>query len=172
MMPAVLDTPDTALLDLDFGRPVADLAAIHAVNPHRFGMEMLTAIVLVDPARKLIVGYKDVRPDEFWVPGHMPGYPLLPGVLMCEAAAQLCCYYVANQKIVPEGTLTGLAGLDDARFTRAVRPGERLVLIGRGEKLHRRLNKFRITGYVEKEPAFEVRVTGVTLGMYEELKGA
>src|SRR5262245_22594642 len=118
MMPAVLDTPDADLLDLDLSRPVADLAAIHAVNPHRFGMEMLSAIVLLDPQRRLIVGYKDVRPGEFWVPGHMPGFPLLPGVLMCEAAAQLCGYYVSSQQVVPEGSLMGLAGIDDARFTR------------------------------------------------------
>jgi 3-hydroxyacyl-[acyl-carrier-protein] dehydratase len=172
MMPAVLDTPDTEFLELDFSRPVADLAAIHAVNPHRHGMEMLTAIVLVDPPRKVIVGYKDVRPNEFWVPGHMPGFPLLPGVLMCEAAAQLCGYYVTSQKVVPEGSLMGLAGIDDARFTRAVRPGERLVVVGRAEKLHRRLNKFRVSGYVEREKAFEALVSGVTLGKYEELKGA
>ena len=42
------------------------------------------------PEQHLVVGYKDVRADEFWVRGHMPGNPLLPGVLMCEAAAQLC----------------------------------------------------------------------------------
>ena len=120
----------------------------------------------------MIVGYKDVRADEFWVPGHMPGYPLFPGILMCEAAAQLCGYYVVSQKVVPEGSLMGLAGIDDARFIRAVRPGERLVVVGRGEKLHRKLNKFRVTGYVGQEKAFEVLVTGVTLGNFEGLKGA
>jgi 3-hydroxyacyl-[acyl-carrier-protein] dehydratase len=171
-MPAETDNPDLAFLDFDPAKPVADLAAIHAVNPHRFGMEMLTAIVRLDPANALIVGYKDVRADEFWVPGHMPGYPLFPGVLMCEAAAQLCCYYVTTQKVVPDGSLIGLAGVDDARFIRAVRPGERLDLVGRGEKLHRRLNKFRVTGYVDKEKTFEVLITGVTLGKYEEMKGA
>ena len=61
---------------------------------------MLDGIVLIDPGRHLIVGYKDVRPDEFWVRGHMPGFPLLPGVLMCEAAAQLSCYYAVSQKVV------------------------------------------------------------------------
>jgi 3-hydroxyacyl-[acyl-carrier-protein] dehydratase len=135
-------------------------------------MEMLTGIVALDPARKIIVGYKDIRADEFWVPGHMPGFPLFPGVLMLEAAAQLCGYYVVSQKVVPEGSLMGLAGVDEARFIRAVRPGERLVLVGRGERLHRRLNKFRVTGYVGEEKAFESLVTGVTLGQYEDMKGA
>ncbi|HEY2787045.1 MAG TPA: 3-hydroxyacyl-ACP dehydratase FabZ family protein [Fimbriiglobus sp.] len=171
-MPAENDHPEIELNGLDFSNCIADLAAIHAVNPHRFGMEMLTGIVALDPARKIIVGYKDIRADEFWVPGHMPGFPLFPGVLMLEAAAQLCGYYVVSQKVVPEGSLMGLAGVDEARFIRAVRPGERLVLVGRGERLHRRLNKFRVTGYVGEEKAFESLVTGVTLGQYEDMKGA
>ena len=61
-------------------------------------MEQLTAIVHVDPEKHLVAGYKDVGNDEFWVRGHMPGYPLMPGVLMCEAAAQLCSYYTATAR--------------------------------------------------------------------------
>ncbi len=68
---------------LDLGRVLADADAIRRVNQQRFEMEQLTAIVFDDGERHLIAGYKDVRPDEFWVRGHMPDYPLLPGVLMC-----------------------------------------------------------------------------------------
>ena len=88
--------------------------SVRAVNPHRFEMEMLSAVVLLDPARKLVVGYKDLTAQDFWVRGHMPGYPLFPGVLMCEAAAQLCCYYTTSQKVTdcflaiePRGQMTG-----------------------------------------------------------------
>src|SRR5205085_4963412 len=89
---------DVRHLDLD--RVVADKEAIRAVNPQRFEFEQLDAIVLVDPAQHLVVGYKDVRVDDFWVRGHMPDYPLLPGVLMCEAAAQLCAYYIRTQGLM------------------------------------------------------------------------
>jgi 3-hydroxyacyl-[acyl-carrier-protein] dehydratase len=61
------------LTRIDFSRPVADQDQVRAVNPHRFEMELLTAVVLVDPANHLIVGYKDLGPDEFWARGHMPG---------------------------------------------------------------------------------------------------
>src|SRR4051812_5647644 len=96
---------------LDFTRLVADQEQIRRVNPQRFEMEHLNGILLMDTTQQLIIGYKDVRPDEFWVRGHMPGYPLLPGVLMCEAAAQLCSYYVTVSNVM-EGDFIGLSGLD------------------------------------------------------------
>src|SRR5689334_3384947 len=63
---------------LDFSHPVAGPEEIRAVNPHRFEMELLSGIVLVDPAKHFIVGYKDLTAGDFWVRGHMPGFPLLP----------------------------------------------------------------------------------------------
>ena len=66
---------------IDFSKVVADTEAIRKVNPQRFEMQQLDAVLLLDPAAKLIIGYKDVRHDEFWIRGHMPGFPLLPGVL-------------------------------------------------------------------------------------------
>ena len=133
---------------------------------------MLSAVVLVDPARKLIVGYKDATANEFWVRGHMPGYPLMPGVLMCEAAAQLCCYYSMTLNVSDPGTLMGLGGIEETRFHRPVRPGDRLVLVAAGLKVHRRLTRFRTAGYVGTEKVFETTVTGVPIGKWEELKGA
>ena len=78
------------LAQIDFTRVVGDAEAIRKVNPQRFEMEQLDGVVHLDIVNKIVIGYKDVRYDEFWVRGHMPGYPLLPGVLMCEASAQLC----------------------------------------------------------------------------------
>src|SRR5216683_1876674 len=96
--------PPVALVDLatiDTSRVLVDLEGIRQANPQRFEMEQLSAILVLDPKQHLIVGYKDVRPDEFWVRGHMPDYPLLPGVLMCEAAAQLCSYYIVAYGLMP-----------------------------------------------------------------------
>src|SRR5262245_23054443 len=95
---------------LNLERVVADKEAIRRVNPQRFEMEQLDAIVLIDPVQHLVAGYKDLRADEFWVRGHMPAYPLLPGVLMCEAAAQLCSYYSTTQGISP-GDFIGFGGM-------------------------------------------------------------
>ncbi|RPI80215.1 MAG: beta-hydroxyacyl-ACP dehydratase, partial [Planctomycetaceae bacterium] len=88
--------PPPALIDIsqiDFSRPVFDIEAIRRINPQRNQMEHLTAVVYVDPVNHAVVGYKDITENEFWVPGHMPGFPLMPGVIMCEAAAQLAGFY-------------------------------------------------------------------------------
>ena len=63
--------------------------------------------------------------------GHMPGYPLLPGVLMCEAAAQLCSCYIVTSGLL-EGDFIGFGGMENVRFRGPVRPGDRLVLVGKG----------------------------------------
>src|SRR5262245_55784031 len=97
--------------DLNLSRIVADREAIRKVNPQRFEMEQLTAIIHVDPSQHLVAGYKDVGHDEFWTRGHMPDYPLLPGVLMCEAAAQLCSYYIATNGLM-QGDYIGFGGLE------------------------------------------------------------
>ena len=166
------DAAEIDVSTLDLSRPIAGIEDIRAVNPHRFEFEMLSAVVLLDPAKKLIVGYKDLTDHEFWARGHMPGFPLLPGVLMCEAAAQLCCYYTVTQKVCDPGVLMGLGGIEDTKFLRPVRPGDRLVMVGTGLKVHRRLTKFRTLGYVRNEKVFETTVIGVPIGKLEELKGA
>lgn len=156
----------------DFDRPLFGIEQIREINPHRHEFEMLTGIVHLDPPRHHVVGFKDMSADDFWARGHMPGFPLFPGVLMCEAGAQLCGFYYTQQKIGQPGVLLGLAAIEEARFHRQVRPGERLVIVGTAVKLHRRLTRFSATGYVGNEKAFETVVAGVPLGKLEELRGA
>jgi 3-hydroxyacyl-[acyl-carrier-protein] dehydratase len=155
------------LARLDFGHVLADRDAIRKANPQRFEMEQLDAVVYVDAQAQIIVGYKDVRPDEFWVRGHMPGYPLLPGVLMCEASAQLCCYYSTTQGIV-HGDFLGFGGMDNVRFRGQVRPGDRLVLVGKGLRFHRRQIVFNVQGFVAGTMVFHADIIGMPLHRQQE----
>jgi len=160
--------PPEALFDVttvDLSRVLADRAAIRAFNPQRFELEQLDAIVLIDPGSDLIVGYKDVRDDEFWVRGHFPNLPLLPGVLMCEAAAQLCSYYAIDQRVMAPGTMLGFGGMEGVRFRGPVRPGDRLVLVGKALRLNRRQSRFNVQGFVGGQMVFHADIIGVALAM-------
>lgn len=148
---------------LDLSHVVADQEAIRGVLPQRFEMLQLTAVVHVDTEREIIAGYKDVRPDEFWVRGHMPGSPLLPGVLMCEAAAQLASFYIVKYSGLLSGTFIGFGGLENVRFRATVVPGDRLVMVAKGLKLHRRQSIFNVQGFVGTTMAFHADVIGVSM---------
>lgn len=111
----------------DVNTVVADIEEIRRYNPQRHEMEQLTAICHEDRQRNICVGYKDLGPDEFWVRGHMPGVPIMPGVVMCEAAAQLASYCARKFKLM-DAEMIGFGGLKDVRFRGIVRPGERFVI--------------------------------------------
>jgi 3-hydroxyacyl-[acyl-carrier-protein] dehydratase len=121
--PPILDPSE---IDLD--HVVADIEDIRRFNRQRFEMEQLTAIVVEDGERQISVGYKDLTEDEFWVRGHMPGRALMPGVLMCEAAAQLASYHTQRFKLM-DCDVVGFGGLKDVRFRGIVEPGQRFVVV-------------------------------------------
>jgi len=124
------------LYDLD--HPIAGLEEIRRYNRQRYEMEQLTAIVYENRENYSCVGYKDVRADEFWVRGHMPGAPLLPGILFCEAAAQMASFFIGKYNMMGGGIM-GFAGLDEVKFRGMVRPGDRLVIQAKLLKLHKLL---------------------------------
>jgi 3-hydroxyacyl-[acyl-carrier-protein] dehydratase len=157
--------PPVALVDpatIDTSHVLVDLEGIRQVNPQRHEMEQLTAIVAIDTDQHLIIGYKDIEPDEFWVRGHMPGFPLMPGVIICEVAAQLASYYCRVIDLVKDGFLA-FGGMDDVRFRGPVRPGDRLVLVCKATRVNRRQTVFEAQGFVDSNMVFHGRVIGVPL---------
>src|SRR5437764_1242623 len=81
---------------IDLNRVIYDQEQIRASNPQRGDMKMLNGIVYANPEQGRIIGFKDVRADEFWVPGHIAGRPLFTGVLMLEPAPQIASLNLQN----------------------------------------------------------------------------
>jgi 3-hydroxyacyl-[acyl-carrier-protein] dehydratase len=94
----------------------------------------------------------------------------MPGVLMCEAAAQLCSYYVATQGLL-QGDFIGFGGLENVRFRGLVRPGDRFVLVGKGVRVHRRQTIFNVQGFVGSVMVFHGDVIGVPMSRQAGTEG-
>lgn len=138
---------DPSRYDLD--NPIAGVEEIREFNQQRFEMEQLTAIVFDAPEEHSCVGYKDITQDDFWVRGHMPSFSLLPGVLMCEIAAQLASYYVGKHGLM-KNCIMGFAGLDDVRFRGIVVPGNRFVIQAKMLKCRTKLITAQFMGIVDE----------------------
>ena len=124
------------LTQVDFSRPIADLEEIRKYNPQRFEMEQLTAVVYANEEDFSCVGYKDVSDTEFWARGHMPGLPLMPGVVILESIAQLCSFVTQKYDLLG-ADIVGFGGLEDVRFRDSVLPGDRLIVMCRLSKVRR-----------------------------------
>ena len=149
--------------EYDLDHVVADADEIRRYNPQRFEMEQLTAVVYEDAENIIAVGYNDLADDAFWVRGHMPGLPLMPGVMICESAAQLSSYMVVKYDLLGS-RLIGFGGLSEVRFRGIVRPGDRLVIVTRMTKVRRGaiiVSKFQT--FVEQNLVCEGIVKGVPL---------
>jgi 3-hydroxyacyl-[acyl-carrier-protein] dehydratase len=148
--------------EYDLDRVVADIEEIRRINPQRFEMEQLTAIVFDDADRGICVGYKDVTADEFWVRGHMPGLPLMPGVIMCEAAAQMCSFHSQRHNLL-DTPMIGFGGLE-ARFRGRVVPGDRLVVIAQRLQLRvRAMIRCRFQCFVREQLVCEGEIRGIPI---------
>lgn len=148
---------------IDYENVVADIEEIRRYIPQRDAMEQLTAIVVEDPESQICVGYRDLTGDEFWYTGHMPSMPLMPGVIMCEAAAQVCSYYTMRRGYLDTGMM-GFGGLDKVRFRGMVRPGQRFTVACEVLKVRpKRMINCRFQGFVKESIVCEGELIGIAL---------
>ena len=110
------------------------------VLPHRPPFLFIDEILELRPA-EYGRGRWEITDDMFWTPGHFPGRPTLPGVLMCEAIAQMGAYTVLTAKDMYEGKLPLFGGLDNARFRRQVVPGDTVEIEAEITRLSARAGK-------------------------------
>jgi 3-hydroxyacyl-[acyl-carrier-protein] dehydratase len=96
--------------------------------PHRYPFLLVDRIIEIDGEHK-IVGVKNVSINEFFFQGHFPDHPVMPGVLICEALAQVGAIFAHNARGGRDGDkIFVLTGLDKVKFKRPVEPGDQLRL--------------------------------------------
>jgi 3-hydroxyacyl-[acyl-carrier-protein] dehydratase len=156
-----LKPPLVDFSEFSFDNLVIDKAQIQRWNPHRFELELLDGVLLIDDQRA--VGFKQTSGDDFWARGHFPGWPIMPGVLICECAAQLTSIFAFYHSITGDG-IVGLGGLENVRFRSQVEPGDRLTIMLR--KIRFRPSVMIVTEfqiYVERNLAADGEIKGIMI---------
>ena len=157
--------PPQALLDIskiDTTKTVITRQEIRDVNPHRHEFSLLDGFCHFDLDSQEMVAYVEMRPDAFWVRGHIPGRPLFPGVLMIESAAQMVSYFVKVYSKEPG--FVGFGAVDGVKFRGQVVPGDRLLLLGKMKEIRGRRRAIGQTqGFVGDTMVYEGTITGMTL---------
>jgi len=156
----------------DLNKVLLTQEELRSFNPQRFEMEQLTAVVYEDTQTHTIVGYLDLTGQEFWVRGHMPNFALMPGVLQCEAAAQLASVYSQRNGLLSRhpNEVLGFGGIDEVRFRGIVRPGDRLVVVAHLEKVRPKImSVWRFQCLVKDAIVCEGLIKGVVLTLNQPL---
>jgi len=157
--------PGEPLFDIsgiDLNAVAVSREEVGRLNPQAGDMRHLDYVVWHRDDWSEVVGVRDVRDDEFWVAGHIPGRPLMPGVLMIEAAAQLASIGFRKRQV--QERFLAFTRIDDVVFRAQVVPGDRLVLLMKELKFNPRRFVCRTQGLVDDEVAFEATITGMAVG--------
>ena len=119
---------------------------IEAILPHREPFLLIDEVVELEPGER-VVARKKVRPDEWYLKGHFPGRPVMPGVLIVEAMAQTGAIAVLVEE-ANRGKIAFFAGIDDCRFKRVVEPGDVLTLTCEIDQIRGPIGRGKATAHV------------------------
>jgi 3-hydroxyacyl-[acyl-carrier-protein] dehydratase len=131
--------------------PVLSRDEIEAILPHRDPFLLLDEVVELAPGER-VVARKRVRPEEWYLSGHFPGRPIMPGVLIVEAMAQAGAVAVLSEE-ENRGKLALFAGIDGVRFKRVVKPGDELELTCELERVRGPIGRGKATAKVDGQLA-------------------
>ncbi|PCK19665.1 3-hydroxyacyl-[acyl-carrier-protein] dehydratase FabZ [Bacillus pumilus] len=134
-----------------------DAQQIQEIIPHRYPFLLVDRILEVD-GEKRAVGIKNVTVNEEFFNGHFPGYPVMPGVLIVEALAQVFGVIMLGKE-ENKGKIGLFAGIDGCRFKRQVKPGDQLRLEVEVTRLRGPVAKGKAVATVDGEVACEAELT-------------
>ncbi len=156
--------PPAPMIDLtqvDLTRIELTRQQIYDQLPQRFEFEVLDGIHCVDLESNLLIAWSDVRPDAWWCRGHLPGRPLLPGVLMIEMAAQAAAMFWKSA--VKTDSFIGFGGVEECKFRDAVVPPAKLHFIVKALDIRPKRVVAACQGLIKGRVVFEAKVTGLLM---------
>jgi UDP-3-O-[3-hydroxymyristoyl] N-acetylglucosamine deacetylase/3-hydroxyacyl-[acyl-carrier-protein] dehydratase len=138
------------------GEPLMDVRKIMRILPHRYPFLMIDRLVEVDGDRRA-VGLKNVSINEPYFQGHYPGQPIMPGVMILEAMAQLSGVLL-SRRLEHTGKVAVLLSMDRVKMRRPVRPGDQLILEAESLHVRARTGHCRCRAYVGHDIAAEAEI--------------
>lgn len=133
-----------------------DIQDIKEIIPHRYPFLLIDQVEELEEGKRA-VGYKNVTINEPFFQGHFPEYPVMPGVLITEALAQMGAVAMLKKE-ENQGKLAFFTGIDKCRFKRQVVPGDRLKLEVEIVRLKGPMGKGKATATVDGELACEAEI--------------
>ena len=133
-----------------------DIQEIKDVIPHRYPFLLVDKVLEIEEEKR-VVGLKNVTVNEPFFQGHFPDYPVMPGVLILEALAQVGAIAVLGME-KNKGKLGFLAGVDKCRFKRQVKPGDQLKLVVEITRMKGPIGKGKGKATVDGEVACEAEI--------------
>lgn len=158
--------PANAIVDLkslNLDEVVIPKEEILKYNPQRYEFEQVDSIIKLDLEEDIIVGMKEQKDEDFWTRGHIPGRPLMPGVLMIEMAAQVCSILYLKKMGASDDKFFGFGGVDKVKFRSEVKPGDKLVMCIKSIAIRKRMARFDAQAFVGDSMVFQGEITGVII---------
>jgi len=154
-------TPIVDIFSIDLDHVMISADEVGRLNPQCGPMRQLDHIIWHNDDGTQALAVKHVTKDEFWVPYHIPGRPLMPGVLMIEPAAQLSSIlYKIRAK---DARFVGFTRCDDVIFRGQVVPGDTLYVMISTVSYTPRRQVTRAQARVNEKLVFEATITGMVL---------
>jgi 3-hydroxyacyl-[acyl-carrier-protein] dehydratase len=152
-MPTITDVSIPKSVTTADPSTILTITEIQKLLPHRYPFLLVDRVLEWDPGIR-VVGIKNVTVNEPFFQGHFPGRPIMPGVLIVEAMAQVGGIILMQTEAL-KGKLSLFAGIDKARFRRQVIPGDQLLITAELLKIKGRFGKIKAVAEVEGQVAAE-----------------